>query len=65
MDIGSCIITVCKASTYAAEWLAAQSSVVWLAIAAHLLLPGERLSGLRVMGMALAVAGVVIRFSCV
>ncbi len=33
---------------------------VWLALAAHFLLPGERLSGIRVAGMALAVTGVAV-----
>lgn len=30
---------------------------VWLAIGAHVLLPGERLTGVKVLGLALAVAG--------
>ena len=33
---------------------------VWLALAAHLLLPGERLTRLRTLGLALAVAGVML-----
>lgn len=33
---------------------------VWLALAAHFLLPGERLTRLRVLGLALAVLGVAI-----
>lgn len=33
---------------------------VWLALAAHFLLPGERLTGLRVLGLGLAMAGVVL-----
>ncbi|MCB1340229.1 MAG: DMT family transporter [Pseudooceanicola sp.] len=33
---------------------------VWLALAAHFVLPGERLTGVRVLGLALAVLGVVI-----
>lgn len=33
---------------------------VWLALAAHFLLPGERLSGLRIAGLGLAVAGVAV-----
>ncbi|MFV0512768.1 MAG: DMT family transporter, partial [Jhaorihella sp.] len=33
---------------------------VWLALAAHLFLPGERLSGPRILGLALAMGGVVI-----
>lgn len=33
---------------------------IWLALASHVLLPGERLSRLRIMGMALAMGGVVL-----
>ena len=33
---------------------------VWLALAAHFLLPGETLSGVRIAGLALAVAGVAV-----
>lgn len=34
------------------------SMPIWLAVAAHFLLPNERLSGLRVMGLVLAITGV-------
>ena len=33
---------------------------IWLALASHVLLPGERLSALRVLGMALAMGGVIL-----
>ena len=33
---------------------------VWLALAAHLFLPGERLTGARILGLGLAMGGVVI-----
>ncbi|MDK3016363.1 DMT family transporter [Pseudodonghicola flavimaris] len=36
------------------------SMPVWLGLAAHLWLPGERLSGARMAGMALALAGVAL-----
>lgn len=36
------------------------SMPVWLAIAAHFLLPGERLSGPRIIGLGLAMAGVTL-----
>ena len=36
---------------------------VWLALAAHVLLPGERLTGPRAMGLVLAMAGVVLALS--
>lgn len=35
----------------------------WLGLAAHFLLPGERLSGLRLAGFALALGGVALAFS--
>ncbi|WP_299731409.1 DMT family transporter [uncultured Tateyamaria sp.] len=33
---------------------------IWLALASHVLLPGERLTALRMLGMALAMGGVVL-----
>ncbi|MEL6451382.1 MAG: DMT family transporter [Pseudomonadota bacterium] len=36
------------------------SMPVWLALAAHVLLPGERLSRTRLLGLGLAMAGVII-----
>ena len=36
---------------------------IWLALASHVLLPGERLSAPRLVGMALAMAGVVLAVS--
>lgn len=36
------------------------SMPVWLAMAGHLFLPGERLSGARIFGLALAMAGVAV-----
>ncbi|MGR3483876.1 MAG: DMT family transporter [Paracoccaceae bacterium] len=33
---------------------------VWMALGAHLLLPGERIGGLKALGLALAVAGVAL-----
>ncbi|MCE8555200.1 DMT family transporter [Ruegeria pomeroyi] len=36
------------------------SMPVWLALAGHLLLPGERLSGARVLGLLLAMTGVML-----
>lgn len=33
---------------------------IWLALASHVLLPGERLSALRIAGMAMAMGGVVL-----
>lgn len=36
------------------------SMPVWLALGGHLLLPGERLSGMRVLGLMLAMGGVVL-----
>lgn len=36
---------------------------IWLAVAGHFLLPGENLSGLRVLGLIAAMAGVIIALS--
>lgn len=36
------------------------SMPIWLALAAHFLLPGERLSGKRLLGLGLAMAGVAL-----
>lgn len=36
---------------------------IWLALASHVLLPGERLSALRILGMALAMCGVILAMS--
>ncbi len=36
---------------------------IWLAVAGHFLLPGENLSGVRVLGLIAAMAGVVIALS--
>ncbi|WP_299297709.1 DMT family transporter [uncultured Tateyamaria sp.] len=36
------------------------SMPIWLALAAHFVLPGERLSGARLIGLALAMSGVVL-----
>ncbi len=36
------------------------SMPIWLALAAHLWLPGERLGGVRALGLGLAMAGVVL-----
>ncbi|MFC3615808.1 DMT family transporter [Lutimaribacter marinistellae] len=39
------------------------SMPVWLALAGHMLLPGERLTGRRMVGLVLAMAGVALAFS--
>lgn len=36
------------------------SMPVWLALASHFLLPGERLGGVRILGLCVAMAGVVV-----
>ena len=36
------------------------SMPIWLALAAHFVLPGERLSGKRLLGLGLAMAGVAL-----
>ncbi|MBT3140811.1 EamA/RhaT family transporter [Phaeobacter gallaeciensis] len=36
------------------------SMPVWLALGAHVLLPGEKLNGIRIVGLALAMGGVIL-----
>jgi drug/metabolite transporter (DMT)-like permease len=55
-----CLFTALDLSTVSRTSIIFYSMPVWLALAAHVLLPGERLSGLRVVGLALAMAGVVL-----
>ncbi len=38
------------------------SMPVWLAMASHVLLPGEKLNGIRIIGLVLAMGGVVLAF---
>jgi drug/metabolite transporter (DMT)-like permease len=55
-----CLFTALDFSTVSRTSIIFYSMPVWLAMSAHFLLPGERLSGLRVLGLGLAMGGVVL-----
>jgi drug/metabolite transporter (DMT)-like permease len=55
-----CLFIALDLSTVSRTSIIFYSMPVWLALSAHLLLPGERLSGLRIVGLVLAMAGVVL-----
>lgn len=54
-----CLFTALDLTSVSRTSIIFYSMPVWLAIAAHLFLPGERLTGIRIVGLALAMAGVV------
>ena len=55
-----CLFTALDFSTVSRISIIFYSMPVWLALSAHFLLPGERLSGLRILGLGLAMGGVVL-----
>lgn len=55
-----CLFIALDLSTVSRTSIIFYSMPVWLAVAAHVLLPGERLSGLRIIGLGLAMGGVVL-----
>lgn len=55
-----CLFTALDLTTVGRASIIFYSMPVWLALAAHFLLPGERLSGLRVLGLVLAMGGVAL-----
>ncbi|MDG1472410.1 MAG: DMT family transporter [Ascidiaceihabitans sp.] len=55
-----CLFTALDFTSVSRTSIIFYSMPVWLALSAHFLLPGERLSGLRVVGLALAMGGVVL-----
>tara|TARA_R110002049_G_scaffold23545_5_gene83449 strand:+ start:5272 stop:6162 length:891 start_codon:yes stop_codon:yes gene_type:complete len=58
-----CLFTALDLTTVSRASVIFYSMPVWLALAAHLVLPGERLNGMRVGGLALAMAGVALALS--
>ena len=54
------LFTALDLTTVARASIVFYSMPVWLAIAAHVLLPGERLTPVRCVGLVLAMAGVVV-----
>ena len=55
-----CLFIALDLTTVARASIIFYTMPVWLALAAHVLLPGEKLTGLRILGLGLAVAGVVL-----
>ena len=58
-----CIFVALDLTTVSRSAVIFYSMPVWLALAAHFLLPGEQLTGLRVAGFALALGGVALALS--
>ncbi|MFG6528771.1 MULTISPECIES: DMT family transporter [unclassified Sulfitobacter] len=58
-----CLFLALDLTTVSRASILLYSMPVWLGIAAHLWLPGERLSGARLIGMGLAMGGVVLALS--
>ncbi|TDK51977.1 DMT family transporter [Antarcticimicrobium luteum] len=56
----TCLYIALDHTTVARASIIFYSMPVWLGLAAHLWLPGERITGLRALGMALAMAGVAL-----
>ena len=55
-----CLFTALDLTTVSRTSIIFYSMPVWLALLAHTLLPGERLSGLRAIGLGLAMVGVTL-----
>ena len=55
-----CLFTALDFTSVSRTSIIFYSMPVWLALSAHFLLPGERLSGVRVVGLGLAMGGVVL-----
>ena len=58
-----CLFIALDLTTVSRASIMLYSMPVWLSLAAHFLLPGERLSGARLLGMALAMGGVALALS--
>lgn len=58
-----CLFTALDITTVSRASVIFYSMPVWLALIAHFVLPGERLSGLKIVGFAMAMAGVIVALS--
>jgi len=56
----TCLFIALDLTSVARTSILFYSMPVWLALAAHVLLPGERLTGVRLLGLGFAMAGVVL-----
>lgn len=59
----TCLFVALDLTTVSRSSVIFYSMPVWLALAAHFLLPGEKLTGLRFAGLGLAMAGVALALS--
>ncbi len=59
----TCLFTALDITTVSRASVIFYSMPVWLALIAHFVLPGERLSGLKIVGLVLAMAGVAVALS--
>ena len=58
-----CIFLALDLTTVSRSSILFYSMPVWLALAGHLLLPGEKLSRMRILGLSLAMGGIVVAFA--
>ena len=58
-----CLFTALDITTVSRASVIFYSMPVWLALSGHVLLPGERLTGARMTGLAIAMAGVALALS--
>lgn len=58
-----CIFTALDQTTVSRSSILFYSMPVWLTLAGHVLLPGERLSRGKVLGLVLAMGGIVVSFA--
>ncbi len=59
----TCLFTALDITTVSRASVIFYSMPMWLALIAHFLLPGERLSGVKIVGLLLAMAGVALALS--
>ncbi|MGC1498190.1 MAG: DMT family transporter [Sulfitobacter sp.] len=59
----TCLFTALDITTVSRASVIFYSMPMWLALIAHFVLPGERLTGLKIVGLLLAMAGVVVALS--
>lgn len=58
-----CLFSALDITTVSRASVIFYSMPVWLALVAHFALPGERLTGLKIVGFAMAMAGVIVALS--
>ncbi|WP_164658643.1 DMT family transporter [Tropicibacter sp. Alg240-R139] len=58
-----CIFSALDRTTVSRSSILFYSMPVWLTLAGHVLLPGERLSRMRIFGLVLAMGGIIVAFA--